>query len=159
MCGYSGKGNASDRKYNAVLGLARSRNPPFVEDVVPALEHLMECLAALLHESEMELGRVRQERDELRVELKQTLRDLDRQIVQTQKYKAKAIEYKEKSTTNLWSSFQNAAKVEICDRGTRKRHAKCHDSVESALTSTIRQKFATCVGTYQAVPELRGKIG
>ena len=46
------------------------------------------------------------ERDELRVELKQTLRDLDRQIAQTQKYKAKAIEYKEKSTANLWSSFQ-----------------------------------------------------
>jgi hypothetical protein len=111
-------------------------------------------------ESEIETLRTQlvvaeEERDELRVELKQTLRDLDRQIVQTQKYKAKAIEYKEKSTTNLWSSFQNAAKVEICDRGTRKRHAKCHDSVESALTSTIRQKFTTCVDTYQAVPDLR----
>lgn len=95
------------------------------------------------------------ERDELRVELKQTLRDLDRQIAQTQKYKAKAIEYKEKSTANLWSSFQNEAKVEICDRGSRKRHAKCHESVESALTPVIRAKFATCVDTYQAVPVLR----
>ena len=96
-----------------------------------------------------------QERDELRVELKQTLRDLDRQIAQTQAYKEKAKEYKEKSTVNLWSSFQNGAKVEICDRGSRKRHAKCHDSVESALTPAIREKFTTCVDTYQAVPTLR----
>ena len=95
------------------------------------------------------------ERDELRVELKQTLRDLDRQIAQTEKYKEKAKEYKEKSTVNLWSSFQNGAKVEICDRGTRKRHAKCHESVETALSQRIRDKFTTCVDTYQAVPELR----
>jgi len=96
-----------------------------------------------------------EERDVLRVELKQTLRDLDRQIVQTEKYKEKAKEYKEKSTVNLWSSFQNGAKVEICDRGTRKRHAKCHESVEAALSASIRTRFSTCVDTYQAVPELR----
>ncbi len=96
-----------------------------------------------------------QERDTLRVELKQTLKDLDRQIIETQKYKEKAKEYKEKSTVNLWSSFQNGAKVEICDRGTRKRHEKCHESVEQALTPAIREKFTVCVDTYQAVPELR----
>lgn len=96
-----------------------------------------------------------EERDVLRVELKQTLRDLDKQIAQTKAYKEKAKEYKEKSTVNLWSSFNNGAKVEICDRGTRKRHAKCHDAVESALSQRMRDKFTTCVDTYQAVPELR----
>ena len=111
-------------------------------------------------ESELETLReqlvvAEEERDVLRVELKQTLRDLDRQIVQTEKYKEKAKEYKEKSTVNLWSSFQNGAKVEICDRGTRKRHAKCHESVEAALSASIRSRFSTCVDTYQAVPELR----
>jgi len=112
------------------------------------MESELETLRAQLAEAE-------EERDELRVELKQTLRDLDKQIAQTQAYKEKAKEYKEKSTVNLWSSFQNGAKVEICDRGSRKRHAKCHDSVEAALTPSIRSKFTTCVDTYQAVPELR----
>ena len=96
-----------------------------------------------------------QERDTLRVELKQTLRDLDRQIAQTQAYKEKAKEYKEKSTVNLWGAFSNGAKVDICDRGTRKRHAKCHDAVEAALSPRIRDKFTLCVDSYQAVPELR----
>ena len=113
-------------------------------------------------EMESEVERLRsqlqvaeQERDQLRTDLKKTLRDLDKQIAETQKYKEVAKEYKEKSTVNLWSSFQNGAKVEICDRGTRKRHEKCHEAVEEALTSDIRSRFTTCVDTYQAVPTLR----
>jgi len=125
-------------------------------------EKRRKAAAAKWREMEAELESLRsklqvaeQERDTLRVELKQTLKDLDRQIAQTQAYKEKAKEYKEKSTVNLWSSFSNGAKVEICDRGTRKRHAKCHEAVEAALSQRMRDKFTTCVDTYQAVPELR----
>ena len=103
----------------------------------------------------VQLAEAESERDELRVELKQTLRDLDRQIAETRVYKAKAIQYKQESTANLWLAFNANAKVEICDRGTRKRHEKCHDSVSSALTSRINQKFQVCVDTYQAVPVLK----
>ncbi len=101
-----------------------------------------------------QLETAEQERDTLRVELKQTLKDLDRQIVQTEKYRQKAIEYKEKSTKNAWSAFSSQAKVEICDRGTRRRHAKCHDAVDEAI-APYRERWTECVDTYQAVPELR----
>lgn len=103
----------------------------------------------------IQLAEAESERDELRVELRQTLRDLDRQIAETRVYKAKAIQYKQESTANLWSAFNANAKVEICDRGTRKRHEKCHEAVDSALTSRINEKFQVCVDTYQAVPVLK----
>lgn len=103
----------------------------------------------------VQLASAEQERDELRVELKATLKDLDKQIKETQKFKKKAKMYQEKSTANLWSAFLNDGKVQICDRGTRKRHAKCHDSVESAFDSRLKAKFTTCVDTYQAVPVLK----
>lgn len=102
------------------------------------------------------------ERDEARNELKQTLVQLDRQIAETRKFKEKATVYREKaihykgeSTRNLWSSFTNNAKVEICDRGSRKRHEKCHEAVEAAMSGPIEAKFVECVDTYQARPELR----
>ncbi|MFT5680184.1 MAG: putative nucleic acid-binding Zn-ribbon protein [Myxococcota bacterium] len=113
-----------------------------------AMESEIESLRGQLAEAESQ-------RDELRVELKQTLRDLDRQIAETRVYKAKAIQYKQESTANLWSAFNAEAKVEICDRGTRKRHANCHESVNAALTSRINEKFQVCVDTYQAVPVLK----
>jgi hypothetical protein len=103
----------------------------------------------------IQLAEAEAEREDLRVDLKQTLRDLDRQIAETRRYKTKAIQYKQESTANLWSAFNANAKVEICDRGTRKRHAKCHDAVNSALTQRITDKFQVCVDTYQAVPVLK----
>jgi hypothetical protein len=102
------------------------------------------------------------ERDVLRDDLKQTLVQLDQQIAETkvfkQKakvYRAKAIQYKTESTENMWKNFNNEAKVEICDRGTRKRHANCHESVDAAFSPSIRKKFEECVDTYQAVPVLK----
>jgi hypothetical protein len=101
-----------------------------------------------------ELQQAQTERDTLRTELKQTLQDLDRQIAQTEKYKEKAKVYKEQSTGNAWSAFQAQAKVEICDRGTRKRHEKCHEAVEAAV-APYADRWKTCVDSYQAVPTLR----
>jgi len=103
----------------------------------------------------VQLAEAEAERDELRVELTETLQDLDRQIAETNRYKQEAIRYKEESTVNLWSAFLNNAKVQICDRGSRRRHAKCHESVELALSSEVRERFTTCVDTYQAVPVLQ----
>jgi hypothetical protein len=109
-----------------------------------------------------ELTEAETERDTLRNELKETLVELDQSIAETKKfkkkakvYRAKAIQYKTESTENLWKSFGSEAKVEVCDRGSRKRHEKCHSAVQSALTPAIRKKFEQCVDTYQAVPVLR----
>lgn len=103
----------------------------------------------------VELAAAEQERDEIRVELKKTLRDLDRQISETKKFKAKAEHFQAESTKNLWSAFLNNAKVEVCDRGTRKRHEKCHEAVETSFNDQMRGRFTTCVDTYQAVPVLK----
>jgi hypothetical protein len=105
----------------------------------------------------IQLAATEQERDTLRTELKQTLTKLDSQIRETKKYKSKAKKYKRKSVENLWKAFVADAKVQGCDRGSRKRHEKCWAEFNSVLTveSIHQQRFMTCVNTYQAVPVLR----
>lgn len=94
------------------------------------------------------------ERNELRTELNTTLKELDHQIKRAETFKVKAKEFKKKSTKNDWAAFDAQAKLEICDKGSRKRHANCHDAVEAALGPSVRAKFETCIDTYQARPEL-----
>jgi len=105
----------------------------------------------------IQLAATEQERDSLRTELKQTLKKLDKQIRETKKYKAKAKKYKRQSVENLWKAFVADAKVQACDRGSRKRHEKCWAEFNQTLSneSNHRQRFMTCVNTYQAVPVLR----
>lgn len=120
-----------------------------------AMEKEIEELRATLTVAE-------QERDEARKELKETIVKLDKQIKKSNRlkkkaedFREKAKEYKTESTQNLWASFKNDAKVQICDRGSRKRHEKCHDSVNAAFDASMRDKFSVCVDTYQAVPVLK----
>jgi regulator of replication initiation timing len=94
------------------------------------------------------------DREQLRTELRSTLASLDRQIKETEKFKEKAAAYKEQSTDNLWTAFNSQAKVEICDRGTRNRHEKCHEAVDGVMAG-YRGRFKECVDGYQAVPVLR----
>jgi len=103
---------------------------------------------------ETQLGEAVTERDVLKEELRVTIYKLDQQIVETKKAKKEAAYFKKESTANLWSSFMAEAKVEICDRGTRKRHAKCHEAVEGALPKDVRDRFVECVNTYQSTPLL-----
>ena len=102
----------------------------------------------------IQLAEAETERDELRTELKQTLRDLDRQISETAKFKAQAQQFQRESTRNLWSAFGANAKVEMCDRGTRRRHENCHETVERAL-APYHDRFTSCVNSRQAVPVLK----
>jgi len=95
------------------------------------------------------------ERDELRKELKVTLKKLDKQVKKTKKFKAKAKKYKRESVQNLWKAFTADSKRRICDRGSKRRHVKCWDGVQESLTSVIKERFKTCVNTYQAVPVLQ----
>ncbi len=103
----------------------------------------------------VQLAQAEEERNELRKQLKQTLRELDFQIVQTKKFKEKAKRYKMESTINLWGAFVANAKTKICDKGTKKRHQKCYTAVEGAMNSQISGRFKVCVDTYQSVPVLR----
>ncbi len=104
---------------------------------------------------QIQLAAAEQERDELKVELQETLVELKKQVKKTQKFKAKAKKYKAQSTANLWTAFQAQAKVKGCDRGSRKRHEKCHQAFDLSMTEKVKQRFYNCVDTYQAVPVLR----
>lgn len=103
----------------------------------------------------IQLSQAQGERDQIKQELEQTIRELNTEIVARKKAEALADHFKAESTENLWSSFGNNAKVELCDRGSRRRHEKCHEAVEAVLTPALKEKFKTCVDTYQAVPVLR----
>ena len=103
----------------------------------------------------VQLASAEEEREALRKELKQTVKELDFQVAQSKKYKRKAKRYKMESTTNLWSAFLANAKVKICNRGSKRRHEKCHAAVEEALANTMRARFTVCVDTYQSVPVLK----
>ena len=104
---------------------------------------------------QIQLAAAEQERDDLKVELQETLVELKKQVKKTQKFKAKAKKYKAQSTANLWTAFQAQAKVKGCDRGSRKRHEKCHEAFDLSMTEKVKQRFYNCVDTYQAVPVLR----
>lgn len=108
---------------------------------------------------QIQLAAAEQERDELKVELQETLVELKKQVKKTQKFKAKAKKYKAQSTANLWTAFQAQAKVKGCDRGSRKRHEKCHEAFDLSMTEKVKQRFYNCVDTYQAVPVLRKVAG
>ena len=103
----------------------------------------------------VQLASAEEEREALRKELKQTIKELDFQVAQSRKYKRKAKRYKMESTTNLWSAFVANSKVKICNRGSKRRHEKCHAAVEEALANTMRARFTVCVDTYQSVPVLK----
>jgi chromosome segregation ATPase len=104
---------------------------------------------------QIQLAAAEQERDELKVELQNTLVELKKQVKKTQHFKAKAKKYKAESTANLWTAFQAQAKVKGCDRGSKKRHEKCHEAFDLSMTEKVKQRFYNCVDTYQAVPVLR----
>lgn len=103
----------------------------------------------------VQLAQATQERDQLMTELQSTIKELNTEIKARKKAEALAEHYKSESTENLWSAFTNNAKVEVCDRGTRKRHDKCHEAVEAAFAPAMKERFKTCVDTYQAVPVLK----
>ncbi len=102
----------------------------------------------------MRLAMAEAERDEALVELKETVEALNDQIMETETARKVARKYKRQSVRNLWAAFVAEGKVAICDRGSRKRHAKCHAAVDEALGSSVKDRFTHCVNSNQATPAL-----
>lgn len=102
-----------------------------------------------------QLSEAKGERDQLMTELQATIRELKTEIAVRKEAEAKAAYFQSESTEASWSGFISTAKVEICDRGSRRRHERCHEAVEAAMTPTMKERFAVCVNSYQAVPVLK----
>lgn len=100
-----------------------------------------------------DLGSAEQERDQLLVQLKETVEALDAQIKETEHQRKRAERYKDESQVNLWSSFQYESKTKICNRGTTRRHEKCYEAVDDAMAG-VETRFLECVDTYQSTPML-----
>lgn len=100
------------------------------------------------------LAQAEAERDQLRVELKEALAEVDRQIEENRKLRVAAVAFKEASNENLWHAFTNNAKVRICERGTRRGMERCKESVDEFFTEEQHARFTECVSTRQAVPTL-----
>jgi len=103
---------------------------------------------------EVRLAQAESERDQLRTELQDTLVKLDHEIAEKEKAVKLAKKYKRESVDNLWTAFTANAKVEICDKGTRKRHENCHEAVDSAIASQ-QTRFTECVEKYDTIPVLK----
>ncbi len=102
----------------------------------------------------MRLAMAEAERDEALVELKATVEALNVQIKETESARKVARKYRRQSVRNLWAAFVAESKVAICDRGSRKRHAKCHSAVDEALGAQVKDRFTHCVNSNQATPAL-----
>jgi hypothetical protein len=94
-------------------------------------------------------------RDEARAELVATLKRLDVQIAETERLKVEADTQRGRANRGEWSAFVAQAKVEICDRGGRRKHERCHGAVQSGLNAAFEERFTRCVDAGQAAPELR----
>lgn len=112
-------------------------------------------LAAEVRSLQGELSTAARERDTARSELVATLRQLDARIAEAEEARAEASTQRARAERGEWTTFVAQAKTQICDRGTRKRHAKCHDAVDQALSGTLRTRFDACTQSEQAAPELR----
>jgi len=101
------------------------------------------------------LSQAEKTRDDARAELVATLKQLDAQIEAAAQAREDAEHQRARAQRGEWSAFVSDAKTRICDRGTRKRHARCHEAVEGALAGPMRGRFEACTASEQAVPELR----
>ncbi|MFT4975819.1 MAG: hypothetical protein ACI8S6_001712 [Myxococcota bacterium] len=102
-----------------------------------------------------QLAAVEAERDELRGELKSALAEIDTQIAENKRVRQRARAYKAANTDNLWSAFLSDAKVQICDKGTRRAHARCHEAVAAFFDASSQERFVGCVDTRSAMPVLQ----
>lgn len=100
------------------------------------------------------LAQAEAERDSLRAELASTLARLDEQIALTARVEEEREIWHAASDQNLWAAFVQSAKVELCDKGTRKAHGRCHETIGMVLTAEARADFDHCVRSKGAVPGL-----
>lgn len=112
------------------------------------------ALAAELAALKAELTTVQEEKARLEVELGETKVALQDQIVQTTVAKEDAARWKNKSDGRAWDTFVNASKVTVCEKGNVKKLDECHDAVQAALPSNVRDAFVRCVASGQAEPSL-----
>ena len=105
-----------------------------------------------LSEVKQELEQVKQERDQLVEDLKKTIVQLEEAEARAE-YEAEQKElYKADALINKWRAFRSDSKLEICDRGGRKKMGRCRETVDEQMTDAMWGDFKHCVLAGQEPP-------
>jgi hypothetical protein len=111
-------------------------------------------LTAQLADLQSQMSSAEGERDAARAELETALERLDVAVAATEKAEAEAELQRARASGNGWQAFTAETQLALCDRGTRRRHARCHEAVTAALAA-FEPRYKGCVDRGQATPELR----
>lgn len=93
-------------------------------------------------------------RDTLQAQLQATADALSARTVALVDVARQAAGWRDSTTDIAWKELVADAKVTLCDKGSRRRHARCHEAVEEALHAEVRDAVQACVRAGQATPAL-----
>ncbi len=120
------------------------------------------ALRAELEKAKRQLAEVTEELEQVKAERDQLIVDLRKTIVQLEEAEARAeFEaeqkelYKADALINKWKTFKAQSTIDICDHGGRRKMGKCRDKMEEVMTDQVWQDFKHCVLAGQAVPTVK----
>ncbi len=115
----------------------------------------LKAARAELESLRTQLATALQEKAVLEEELKITVAKLEDTETKLVEQTAATERAKEDALVNKFERFKNAAQLEICEKGGRKKMGKCREAVLGYLgTDAIRDKFAHCVRSGSAMPSV-----
>lgn len=113
------------------------------------------AMASELEDARAELDALRialatavEEKAVLEIELSETKEELVVQKKKTRLAKEDALHHK-------WASFVGQAKIDICDRGNRRKLGRCRETIDEKVDDVLKDKFDHCVRSGQSVPSIR----
>lgn len=113
------------------------------------------AMATALEDAKAELDALRialanavEEKAILEIELSETREEL---VVQKKRTRLA----REDALTHKWTSFVGTAKIDICDRGNRRKLGRCRETIDEYLDGDLKERFDHCVRSGQAVPSIR----
>ncbi|MCA9566890.1 MAG: hypothetical protein KC656_03570 [Myxococcales bacterium] len=117
------------------------------------------AIVAELEKAKRELAEAKQELEQVKAERDQLVEDLKKTIVQLEEAEARAeFEaeqkelYKADALINKWKNFKAESKLDICEKGGRKKMGKCREKVDSIMTDVLWGEFKHCVLAGQEAP-------
>jgi len=120
-----------------------------------ALRAELEKAKREIAEMKEELETVKAERDQLVVDLRKTIVQLEEAEARAE-FEAEQKElYKADALINKWKHFKAQSVVDICDHGGRKKMGKCREKIAAVMTDGMWTNFKHCVLAGQAVPTVR----
>ncbi|MCO4748053.1 MAG: hypothetical protein KC912_24885 [Proteobacteria bacterium] len=113
------------------------------------------AMASELEDARAELDALRialanavEEKAVLEIELSETKEELVVQKKRTRLAKEDALLHK-------WKSFVGQAKIDICDRGNRRKLGRCRETIDEHVNEELKERFDHCVRSGQSVPTIR----